>query len=301
MPGRPAGAPFRDTVRREPISAVPTPAPRNPLRVGLGETLFHDPRLSGDGRRSCASCHDLGTNGASGRKRDLAPNGDEIALNTNTVFNATLSFRQGWAGQERTLEDQARVSLSGPDTMATTPEAAASRLGADPEMARRFRAAYGGNPDANDVLDALASFERTLVTPGSRFDRWLQGDAAALSPEELQGYRLFKTIGCISCHQGVNVGGNLFEVHGIFQPVGTPEPRMLRVPSLRNVATTPPYFHDGSAPTLEQAVHTMADAQLGRNLPAPQVNAIVAFLRSLTGEFRGRPVTAAPKVVTPEL
>lgn len=264
----------------------------NPLRVALGEALFSDVRLSGDGRRSCASCHDLATNGASGVKRDLAPDGQPLPLNTNTVFNAALSYRLDWAGQERSLEEQARVSMTRLDVMALTPEAAAERLGAHPGMARRFREAYGRNPDAAALLDALASFERTLVTPGSRFDRWLEGDAGALTPEELDGYRRFKAAGCMSCHQGVNVGGNLFQVHGLFRTVGTPEPRMLRVPSLRNVAATPPYFHDGSAATLEEAVHVMAVAQLGRDLPNPQVGQITAFLRSLTGTYRDRPVSA---------
>ncbi len=263
----------------------------NPLRIALGEALFSDVRLSGDGRRSCASCHDLATNGASGVKRDLAPDGQPLPLNTNTVFNAALSYRLDWAGQERSLEEQARVSLTRLDVMAITPEAAAERLGADPGMARRFRGAYGRNPDAAALLDALASFERTLVTPGSRFDRWLEGDAGALTPEELDGYRLFKAVGCISCHQGVNIGGNLFQVHGLFRTVGTPEPRLLRVPSLRNVAATPPYFHDGSAATLEEAVHVMAVAQLGHDLSNPQVGQITAFLRSLTGTYRGRPVS----------
>ena len=288
----PASLPPEAAVAPEPASAVHAPAPGNPLRIALAEALFSDSRLSGDGRRSCASCHDLATNGASGVQRDLAPDGQPLALNTNTVFNAALSYRLDWAGQERSLEEQARVSMTRLDIMAITPEAAAERLGADPGMARRFREAYGRNPDAVALLDALASFERTLVTPGSRFDRWLEGDAGALTPEELDGYRLFKAAGCMSCHQGVNIGGNLFQVHGLFRTVGTPEPRLLRVPSLRNVAATPPYFHDGSAATLEEAVHVMAVAQLGRDLSNPQVSQITAFLRSLTGTYRGRPVSA---------
>jgi cytochrome c peroxidase len=130
------------------------------------------------------------------------------------------------------------------------------------------------------------------VTPGSRFDQWLQGDGAALSADEQKGYQLFKSLGCISCHQGVNVGGNLFERQGIFRPLAAPKPEVLRVPSLRNVAVTPPYFHDGSAPTLEDAVRKMAAAQLDRALSDEQVGSIVAFLRTLTGTYRGAPVTA---------
>src|SRR6202040_1198604 len=154
-----------------------------------------------------------------------------------------------------------------------------------PNMRREFAAAYGGDPDARNVTDALVSFERTLVTPGSRFDRWLAGDATALSTEELDGYRLFKSLGCVSCHQGANVDGNLFERHGIFHPLASPKPEILRVPSLCNVATTPPYFHDGSAPTLRKAVRRMARAQLDQALSDEQVGAIVAFLNTLTGSY----------------
>jgi cytochrome c peroxidase len=149
--------------------------------------------------------------------------------------------------------------------------------------------------------DAIASYERSLVTPGSRFDRWLAGDADVITSEELAGYQLFKSLGCISCHQGVNVGGNLFQRHGIFHPIGSPEPELLRVPSLRNVATTTPYFHDGSAPTLSKAVETMGFAQLDRVLTDQQIAAIVAFLNTLTGTYRGQavgPATAAPRAGT---
>jgi cytochrome c peroxidase len=129
-----------------------------------------------------------------------------------------------------------------------------------------------------------------LVTPGSRFDRWLAGDGSALAPQELSGYRLFKSLGCVSCHQGVNVGGNLFQRRGVFRPLGRPGPVMLRVPSLRNVAETAPYFHDGSAPTLEDAVRRMGAAQLNFNLTDEQISTIVAFLHTLTGHYQGRAI-----------
>ena len=131
-----------------------------------------------------------------------------------------------------------------------------------------------------------------MLTTGSRFDIWVGGDPTALTAQEEAGYRLFKSLGCVSCHQGVNVGGNLYERHGIFRPLASPLPEILRVPSLRNVATTAPYFHDGSAPTLQEAVRKMAAAQLDWTLPDQDVDAIVAFLKTLTGTFRGRPVRA---------
>jgi cytochrome c peroxidase len=162
------------------------------------------------------------------------------------------------------------------------------------EMVRQFTKAYGHGPDRGSLLDAIATYEQSLLTPGSRFDRWLGGDTAALSAEEQHGYGLFKSLGCISCHQGVNVGGNLFQRHGICHPLASPTPEILRVPSLRNVATTPPYFHDGSAPTLGEAVRRMGTAQLDRTLSEEQIEAIVAFLNTLTGTYRGAPILAAP-------
>jgi cytochrome c peroxidase len=144
------------------------------------------------------------------------------------------------------------------------------------------------------LLDALATYERSLVTPDSRFDQFLKGETAALTPEEHRGYQLFQSLGCVSCHQGVNVGGNLFERHGIFHKLAAPEPELLRVPSLRNVATLAPYFQDGSSPTLDDAVRKMANAQLDQSLPADQIAAIVSFLRTLTGKFHGVMVKAPP-------
>lgn len=290
-PGDAPGA-SSDADGRGPITPLPPPPAADPLKVALGERLFQDPRLSGDGTRSCASCHDLRTNGASGARRDAAPDGRELPLNTGTVFNAALSFRLGWAGGFRSLEVQAESLLRNPAIMGADLEAVLRRLAGDPDTSRRFREAYGRGPDREGLLDAIATFQRSLVTPGGRFDRWLAGDDAALSAEELAGYRLFRSVGCASCHQGANVGGNLFQRHGIFRPLASPGPPLLRVPSLRNVAATAPYFHDGSAATLEEAVRGMALAQLNLALPEGEVRGIVAFLRTLTGTYRGDPVAA---------
>jgi hypothetical protein len=173
--------------------------------------------------------------------------------------------------------------------MGSSIEAVLEKLDADAQLVSQFRDAYGRAPDRASLLDAIAIYERSLLTPGSRFDRWLGGDTSALAAEELSGYQLFESLDCVSCHQGVNVGGNLFERHGIFRPLGSPKPEILRVPSLRNVAMTAPYFHDGSAPTLAEAVRQMAAAQLDRALSDQQVAAIVAFLDTLTRQLPGRP------------
>jgi cytochrome c peroxidase len=274
----------------EPITPIPESAPADALKVALGERLFADPRLPRGNTRKCSSCHDLSANGASGKVEDTALDGSLLSFNTTTVFNSALNFRLGWEGEFRTLEAQAAASLKNPQIMGVRIDEVVGKLSHDPVLVHQFEAAYGHGPDAASVLDAIAAFERSLVTPGSRFDRWLAGDAAALSTQEIDGYQLFKSLGCVSCHQGVNVGGNLFERHGIFHPLARAEPEILRVPSLRNIATTAPYFHDGSALSLDDAVRKMAVAQLNSRLTDQQVDAIVAFLRTLTGVYQGRPV-----------
>jgi cytochrome c peroxidase len=288
----PSASAQQASAEEEPITPIPQPPAVDPLKLALGERLFADPHLSGDGSRTCSSCHDIGANGADGNRHDKAFDGSELPLNTSTVFNAALSFRLNWEGNFRTLEAQAEAILQTDEIMGISIDKALAQLNSDPQTARQFYKAYDHPPDRASLLDAIATYERSLLTPGSRFDRWLEGDAAALSPEEHDGYMLFKSIGCISCHQGVNVGGNLFERHGIFHPLASPKPEIVRVPSLRNVATTAPYFHDGSAPTLGAAVRRMAAAQLDKTLSDREVDTIVAFLNTLTGTYRGAPVVA---------
>jgi cytochrome c peroxidase len=285
----------------DPITPIPAPAKLDPLRVSLGEQLFHDARLSHDNARSCGSCHDTHTNGASANAQDRGAQGLLLPFNTPTVFNAALNFRLNWEGNIRSLEREAEEGLRNPAAMASSAEEAVVKISADAAMVQRFRDAYGRAPDAAALVNAIATYERSLLTPGSRFDQWLGGETSAISPEELSGYLLFKSLGCISCHQGVNVGGNLFQRHGIFHALGTPEPELVRVPSLRNVTATAPYFHDGSAATPTEAVTKMGLAQLDRVLTDQQVSSIVAFLETLTGFYRGRsvmPATAPPTADT---
>lgn len=278
---------------QEPITPIPPPPAADPEKLMLGERLFGDRRLSGDGKLACSSCHDLRTNGAAASRRTAAAHGSKPSFDTLTVFNAALSFRLNWEGKYRTLGAQVESSLESPANMRTSVDEVLEKLNDDPEMVKQFRAAYGRAPDRGSFLDALVTFEGSLLTPGSRFDRWLGGDASALSARELDGYRLFKSLGCSSCHQGENVGGNLFEKQGIFRPLVAAKPEIVRVPSLRNVATTAPYFHDGSAATLDEAVRRMAAAQLDRTLSDQQVDSIVGFLQTLTGTYRGAPVVGA--------
>jgi cytochrome c peroxidase len=283
----------KPSIDQEPITPIPPPPDADPLKLKLGERLFGDPRLSGDGKLSCSSCHDLRTNGATAGRRTVAHDGSKAPFDTLTVFNAALNFRLNWEGDFRALGAHAESSLENPANMRTSVDEVLGKLNADPDMVKLFRAAYGHPPDRASFLDAIVTFENSLLTPGSRFDRWLGGDVSALSAKEVDGYQLFKSLGCSSCHQGANVGGNLFQRQGVFRRLVAGKPEIVRVPSLRNVATTPPYFHDGSTPTLNEAVRRMAAAQLDRTLPDQQIDSIVAFLQTLTGTYRGAPVVGA--------
>jgi cytochrome c peroxidase len=225
------------------------------------------------------------------------------------VFNAALSFRLNWRGNFRSLEAQIEAVLLDPDLMNTTWDELLAKLRADAAYRKAFLATYGDRPEAAHVVDALATYERSLLTPDARFDRYLRGEPGVLEAEELQGYELFKTYGCIACHQGVNVGGNLFQRFGIFYDPFSPrhpvsaadlgrltitgnetDRHVFRVPALRNVALTAPYFHDGRTASLEEAVEAMGESQLGRTLTGREIGLIAAFLRTLTGEYRGRPL-----------
>ncbi|WP_348757441.1 cytochrome-c peroxidase [Candidatus Methylocalor cossyra] len=287
---------------------MPLTVASDPRRVDIGERLFHDTRLSHDGRFSCATCHPLDRGGMDGRPRAVTPGGGPLR-NTPTVFNVGLNPAYNWDGKAATLEEHTELVLSNPRLMHTTWPALLAKLCADAGYVAAFRAAYRQGLTPDTVVDAIASFERSLLTPNARFDRYLRGEHGALTESERAGYGLFKEYGCASCHQGVNVGGNVYQKFGIFADAAakggaaidpgrfaiTQVPRdrgVFRVPSLRNVAVTAPYFHDGRAATLEEAVETMARAQLGRTLSREATGLLVQFLRTLTGEYRGRPLAA---------
>ena len=278
----------------EPIAPLPVEPWLDETRVALGGRLFHDTRLSGSGTLSCASCHDLATNGASAAPRDMGDSGETLAVNTPTVFNVAHSYRLGWEGRFRDPARHALALIENPRIMGASLPVVVERLRADRALAAAFRSAYGRTIDAANIVDALVEFERSLVTPNAPFDRWLKGDTDALSAVEVEGYQLFKSTGCSSCHQGIAVGANLFQRQGVFRPLVPPPPDIVRVPGLRNIAATAPYFHDGSAATLAEAVHRMARAQLNASLSDVEVEKLVAFLGTLTGEYRGVPVRPAP-------
>lgn len=289
----------------EPLLPIQASSDLNPAKVALGRQLFHDPRLSRDNSISCASCHDLSRGGVDGQVRSIGVSRRAGGINAPTVFNAALNFRQFWDGRSPTLEDQVAGPIHNPVEMDSSWSEVIAKLRQDARLESQFIALYKSPPSAVTVQDAIAEFERSLITP-SRLDRWLQGDDDALTPQELAGYELFKRHGCPACHQGANVGGNMFQRFGVMQDyfadkkeitpadlgrynvTGREEDRhVFKVPSLRNVARTAPYFHDGSAATLEEAVSQMGRFQLGVELPRQDVQLIVTFLRALNGEVPG--------------
>lgn len=291
----------------EPILPIPSDLDLNLKKVELGKQLFLDTRLSGNNTISCASCHDLGRGGTTRSVVSMGIDGQKGSINAPTVFNSSLNFKQFWDGRVDTLEEQIDVPLFSPKEMGSTSwSQIIKKLKRDPEYQKLFKSLYSEGINSENIKNAIATFERSLITPNSRFDRFLQGDDKALSFQEKEGYRLFKSSGCASCHQGVNMGGNMFQSLGLFgnyfQDRGnitnadfgrynvTKDLRDLyvfKVPSLRNIALTAPYFHDGAVPDLATAVKLMSKYQLGRELSETQEEAIVHFLLTLTGEYQG--------------
>ena len=289
----------------EPIRPIPDAPAADPERVALGRALFHDPRLSKDNSTACVSCHDLAHGGDDGRAVSVGVEGRAGPINAPTVFNAGLNFRQFWDGRAATLEHQIDGPVQASAELASLWPEVIAKLYEHESYPKRFGALYADGITRENVKDALATYMRSLVTPNGRFDRWLGGDADALNAEEKRGYALFKHYGCVSCHQGANVGGNMFQVFGVlndyfrrrgditdadlgrFNVTGNPADRhAFKVPSLRMAALTAPYLHDGSAATLRDAVDAMFTFQLGREAPDADKDAIVAFIETLAGENR---------------
>ena len=296
----------QDLWRGSALSPLP-PAPANidARKVRLGEEMFHDPRLSADDTISCASCHDLNAGGVDGLEKAVGIGGMKGGINTPTVFNSAYNFKQFWDGRAESLEEQATGPVHNPVEMGSNWPEVVAKLKEDERIRELFEEIYEDGITGDNIVDTIATFERTLVTIDAPFDRYLQGDQGAISEQAAKGYELFMSYGCSSCHQGVNVGGNMYQTMGVladyfndrgnvqdsdmgrYQVTGRDEDRhVFKVPSLRVVKFTAPYFHDGSAKTLEDAVKYMAKYQLGREIPDADVKAIIAFLESLAGEYK---------------
>lgn len=305
----------------EPVQPIPATLSPNPAKVALGERLFFDKALSGDGTLNCASCHGLDKGGADGLVTATGINGQKGPINAPTVYNAAFNKWQFWNSRAPTLAAQAAGPVMNPLEMGSHEwTVVSSKLMARPGYAAAFVRAYG-SPMANKerITDAIAAYEMTLITPDSRFDRYLKGDARAITEQEKRGYALFKSNGCASCHVGKALGGQSMEIMGLdadyFAARGgamtdadlgrftethqAADRNRFKVPTLRNIALTAPYMHDGSVKTLDEAVRVMVRNQTRKGrLLDKDVQDIVAFLKTLTGTYKGKLLTVAAPAKT---
>ena len=295
----------------EPVRPIDQKLEYDQAKAALGFALFHDTRLSVDNTVSCASCHALETAGVDNHQYSHGVNDQLGGVNAPTVFNAVYNFVQFWDGRAATLADQAAGPPLNPVEMASESfDQIIAKLKTDKKFVREFNAVYPDGLTATNLTDAIEHFERTLVTPNSAFDKWLLGDDSAITAEELEGYELFKKYDCATCHVGPNLGGLSYELMGLrrhyfaerglelthedngrFKETQLERDRhRFKVPGLRNVEHTWPYYHDGTRETLEEAVSDMGLYQSGVELKAAETDKITAFLKTLTGEYNGAPI-----------
>lgn len=283
----------------EPIAPLPTePEGVDIAKARVGRMLFLDPILSSDQKISCHSCHSLDHGGADPRDVSVGAYERKGEIQSPSIYNARYNFRQFWNGRASDLKEQLSGPLHNPAEMDMTSELIERRLNNSTFYREQFKEAYGiAYITAGDVMDALVEFEKALVTPNSRFDRFLRGEKV-LSAEERKGYATFKSLGCITCHNGINIGANTFQKMGLFREYPYNEKyqdrsaltknalhkNVFKVPTLRNITQSAPYFHDASAKTLEEAVTTMARYNLGISIAPEERDLIIAFLQTLEGE-----------------
>jgi cytochrome c peroxidase len=288
----------------EPILPLPNVAELHldARKIKLGASLFNDVRLSKKDNSSCASCHNLSQGGVDGRTFSVGVDGQINSVNAPTVFNAANNTHQFWDGRANSLEEQINDHINDPTIMGAKWPEIIAKLSKDKSLSDSFKSVYADGINAAHATEAIATYERSLLTP-SRFDRYLKGEAGAISAEELAGYKKFKDYGCIGCHQGVNVGGNMFQKLGVmrdyFTQRGNPtkadlgrynvtkleeDKHVFKVPSLRNITLTAPYLHDGTMMSLNDAVGLMFRYQLGRHGSEADKALIIKFLNTLTGE-----------------
>lgn len=298
----------------EPIRPIDLALPYDEAKAALGFKLYHDARLSVDNTVSCASCHGLNTAGVDNKQFSEGVEGKLGGVNAPTVYNAVYNFVQFWDGRAATLAEQAAGPPVNPVEMASPNfDAIVAKLNKDKKFVREFKAVYPEGISQATITDAIEQFERTLITPNSRFDKYLRGDDTAITAEELQGYELFKKYNCATCHVGKNLGGETYELMGLrkhyfadrglelteedngrYKQTGIERDRhRFKVPGLRNVALTWPYYHDGTRTSLKEAVCDMGTYQSGVALTDEEEDLIVAFLNTLTGEYQGKLLTNA--------
>ena len=292
----------------EPLLPVEQPSALDEDKIALGKLLFHEEKLSIDGSISCASCHDLDFGGVDNNAVSIGANGKKGIINAPTVFNRALSFRQFWDGRVKTLEEQVSFPIQDDAEMANTWDNVLQFLQQDKNYRLSFRRIYKDGVTKSNVSNAIAEFERSLTLVDARFDMYLKGNESAISIDEKKGYELFKDYGCVACHQGVGVGGNMFQKFGVMgnyfvdrkRPIEQvdlgrfnlthkeEDKHVFKVPSLRLVTQTAPYFHDGSVQSLDEAIKIMGKYQLGREIPEQDILLIKAFLSTLIGSYQGQ-------------
>jgi cytochrome c peroxidase len=303
-----AADPLRDQVKSlfESIPETPPPLPGNPAtpeKVALGKMLYFDPRLSQSHNISCSTCHIIGMGGSDGRPTSIGHNWQRGGRKAPTVLNAVFNKAQFWDGRAADLKEQAGGPIVNPVEMGMTKERAVEQLKGIPGYVDAFKKAFPGETDPivyDNIGKAIAVFEATLITPDAPFDRWLKGEDKALTEEQKQGLKIFSEKGCSACHNGINVGGGMYAPFGVVQKPGweflPPDDRgrfavtktvsddyVFKVPTLRNVELTAPYFHSGHAWDLKQAVAVMGESQLGEKLSETEIDKVTEFLKSLTG------------------
>ena len=295
-------------VAAEPIEVIKAVKITEPEKVELGKMLFFEPRLSKSGFISCNSCHNLATGGVDALPTSIGHHWQQGPINSPTVLNADFMLAQFWDGRASDLKEQAAGPIANPMEMGFTHDLATETISSIPAYRARFAQVYGDEKvNVDRLTDAIAAFEKTLVTPNSPFDQYLLGKQDAISVDAKAGYQLFKDKGCVSCHNGPAVGGTMYMKMGLIKPFHTNNPTegrkgvtgkeadkfVFKVPTLRNIELTYPYFHDGSVWELEDAINTMADIQLGQKMSDKEIKEMLAFLVSLTGD--------QPQIVLPIL
>ena len=281
----------------EPVDPIEPVEIKNPALVELGKMLFFEPRLSRSGFISCNSCHNLATGGVDNLQTSIGDRWAQGPINSPTVLNSFGQVAQFWDGRAKTLAEQAAGPIANPLEMASTHEMAVKVIASIPGYAPYFKKAFGdAEVNIKRITEAMDEFERTLVTPNARFDKWLKGDKNAITQQELNGYKIFKESGCTICHNGAQLGGQSFQKMGVVRPYkttnaaegvkaisGRDQDRMtFKVPMLRNIELTYPYFHDGAVWSLEESVSIMGDLQLGKRYTKQEIDDITAFLKTLT-------------------
>ncbi len=288
------------SVRDEPIEPIPVVAITEPKKVDLGKMLWFDTRLSKSGGLSCNSCHDLAKGGTDNIPTSIGHGWAEGPINSPTVLNSRFFLAQFWDGRAKDLMEQAGGPIENPIEMASSHEHVVKVLNSIPEYKALFNDAFGTEDDIKieQITSAIALFEDTLITPNSRFDQWLGGDDDAITAQELNGYKVFKESGCVACHSGIALGGSSFQKFGVFEKYTTQnlsegryavtgkeeDKYVFKVPTLRNIELTYPYFHDGQVNSLAEAVNIMGKIQLNRAYTEDETADIVAFLKTLTGD-----------------